>query len=84
MVNVMGCSTDLSELRVFMSCGFKFSLTVCPGSANFLPERLCVAGRWRSISFVYLRESHRVVRPAGHMYAPGVPLSSLKRLVHCG
>ena len=27
MVNVMGCSTDLSELRVFMSCGFKFSLT---------------------------------------------------------
>ena len=60
------------------------SLTICPGSANFLPERLCVAGRWRSISFVYLRESHRVVRPAGHMYAPGVPLSSLKGLVHGG
>ena len=25
-----------------------------------------------------------MVRPAGHMYAPGVPLSSLKRLVHGG
>ena len=27
MVNVMGCSTNLGELHVFMSCGFKFSLT---------------------------------------------------------
>ena len=69
MVNVIVCSTDLGGLHVFMSCGFKFGLTdrmsrICK---LFLPGRLCVAGRWRSISFVYLRESHRVVHPAGHM-----------------
>ena len=78
-MNVMGCFTDLSEIRVFMSCGFKFCLTdrISRIRQHFARTTVC---RWKM-------EIYLICVPAGVTQSGSsqvYPCPPLKRLGHCG